>query len=488
METVSIEVHNSLSQIKGNLSKICVDQIKFGTSYAIPGAHFSAAYRRGFWDGRTQLFETKTQTVPTGLLSRVRAILTQNGIPYLIKDLRIKPQPTLEINPTFKFPHRPYQQETVDKAPLKQRGIIRIATGGGKAQCIAGIVGSLKVPSLILVHKRDLFWQLVETLETSLHVPIGKIGAGIVDPKDVTVAMVQTVARLFNPKLKKDRDEDDDLDIEDPEALMEFIRSRDCVLVDECHRINGGQYEAALRNCNAFYRFGLSATPFRTDQADILLDAYTGPRFIDVTASYLIEQGYLAAPTIYLVPFKHKKQPSELSYAELYTATVVENAGRNDLIVDLVRKAVDSGKTVLVAITRVEHGHILEKLLQAVESTTIFAHGKVDSKDRQKILKELDQKVRKVVISTTVFGEGVDVPSLSVIINAKAAESPVDSMQLAGRALRITPTKKTATVIDVVDTGCRFLSKHADSRAETYRGEPKYNVKEVRDISEVVFQ
>lgn len=481
-----IEVQNSHSKIVGALSKICIDQIKFATSYAIPGAHFSKAFQRGFWNGRRDLFETKNQTFPTGLLSKVRALLVQNGLPHSIKDLRVRPKPTLavELSPSVQL--RPYQVEAVASCPKKQRGVIKIATGGGKSLVASGIIANLKVPTVILVHKRDLLWQLVETLESTLGVPIGKIGAGKVEIHPISVCMIQTAARLFDPKVKVDKEELEELD--DPEEVQDYLKQVSCVIADEAHHLASVQYETVLSNCpSAFYRFGLSATPFRADQADLLIESHTAPKFVDISASYLIENGYLAQPTIYMYQFKHKRQPTDLSYAELYTSEVVNNTGRNTLIVELAQAAVNQGKTALVSITRVEHGHILEGLLKQTEPSTIFAHGQMDSLDRKEILKELNLGKRKIVISTTVFGEGVDVPNLAVLINAKAAESSVDSLQLAGRVLRITPTKNTATIIDIADAGCRFLEKHATSRSVTYKLEPKYNVKEVKLLSEVQF-
>lgn len=482
MDNVAIEVNNTYSHIIGVLSKYCVDQIRFATSYAVPGAHFSKVYKSGYWDGRQHLFSPKKQSFPTGLLSKIRPILTQNGVSYTIKDNRIKPNPTLNLSFNPPFLLRPYQQEAIDLSYKKQRGIIRIGTGGGKTIILAGIVGKLNIPTLILTHKKDIFWQIVDTLETSLKIPIGKIGIGQVEIQNINVAMIQTISRLFDPKIKVDKEAD--LELDNPEEINKLVLSVGCVIVDEAHHLNLGQYETVLNNCdNAFYKIGLSATPFRTDQADIVIEAYTGPKFVDISASWLIEHGFLAAPTIYMHQFKHKRQPSNLTYNELYDSEIVRNIDRNSLIVELAEKAIDSGKTVLVAITRIEHGEILEKLLKDIEPSTFFAHGTVDIKIRKQVLRDLDSGKRKVVISTTCFGEGVDVPNLSVLISAKAADSAVDSLQLAGRVLRITPTKTTATIIDIMDTGCRYLETHSKSRLETYKLEPKYDIKIINNIT-----
>jgi superfamily II DNA or RNA helicase len=487
MTSVVIDVFNVRSYVKGVIPKPCIDQIKFATSYAVQGAFFSKAYKNHYWDGRKHLFNVKDQSFPTGLLSKIRFILNRNNISYTIKDCRTKPQPSLDVqfNPPFNL--RNYQQQTIDLSLLKQRGIARAATGSGKSLIIAGIAGAVKVPTLILVHKLDIFWQLIKTLETSLNTEIGVIGAGHVEPKAITVAMIQTIARVFDPELKIDK-EDEDTEIMDPENLKAFIQSIQCVITDECHHLNLGTYEAVLQNCtNAFYRIGLSATPYRTDNADIVIEAHTGPKFIDISASKLIEEGVLAVPHIFMYEFKHSRQSTALSYQELYTNEIVKNNARNELIVHLTAEALRNNKTVLIAVTRVEHGKILEEELKKIEPTAIFASGALDSKTRQEILNDLDEQKRKVVICTTVFGEGVNVPSLNVLINAKAQDSTVDSMQLVGRVLRITPNKNRATIVDIMDTGCRHLESHSKSRFETFTKEPKYNVKVIEDLQQVTY-
>lgn len=381
---------------------------------------------------------------------------------------------------------RPYQLDTVTQAYQRQRGVIRIGTGGGKSWVAASITHKLQVPTLILIHKRDIFWQLIDTFETGLGVSIGRIGDGVVDIQPVTVGMIQTISRLFDPKSKKDKEEWTDVD--DPASVVQYVKSVRCVIVDEGHHVSQGQYETVLSHCdNSYYRFALSATPFRSDQADIVLEAYTAKKFVDISASFLITQGYLAAPTIYMCEFHHKRQPTDIKYPQLYKQEIVTNSSRNQYIVDLAKKALGNNKTVLIAVTHIEHGELLEALCKSIEKTSIFVQGETDSKSRQKVLADLNERKVKLVISTSVFGEGIDVPNLDVLINAKAAESAVDSLQLAGRALRITPQKTKATIIDILDVGCRYFEKHAKSRIETYQIEPLYKLHIVDSIDQVQF-
>ena len=230
-----------------------------------------------------------------------------------------------------------------------------------------------------------------------------------------------------------------------------------------------------------------SASPWREDLADLVLDAYAGPKCVDISASELILRGYLAKPTIYLYKFDHGR-PDVRGYSTVYDRQVVKNIFRNKLIVQLALKAVSNDKTCLVAITRIEHGQILELMLKELLGDKVkFTHGAIDSLERKQIMKDLNDRKLQVVIATTVMGEGVNLPELQVLINCKAADSSVDSFHLVGRVLRRTPTKSTATIIDIYDDHCKYLGGHSKSRLKIYKTELEYTIKEVKSIDQVLF-
>jgi len=164
----------------------------------------------------------------------------------------------------------------------------------------------------------------------------------------------------------------------------------------------------------------------------------------------------------------------------------VQNSERNHLVCNLALKAKQAGHSVLVAVTQIEHGEILEHMLQRVDPTAIFVNGQSDSKVRQQILKELGEGKNRIVIATNIYSEGVDCPGLDVLINAKAAASGIDSLQLLGRVLRTAPNKKHAWIVDLQDNG-KFLNNHSKDRVNIYQSEKRYKLVPVIDISQVIF-
>ena len=69
---------------------------------------------------------------------------------------------------------------------------------------------------------------------------------------------------------------------------------------------------------------------------------------------------------------------------------------------------------------------------------------------------------------STLLGEGVDIPAMSAIIMAGGLKTPVGVIQKVGRALRKSPGKEEAVVVDFRDKGA-FLARHFQERMDVYR-------------------
>ena len=139
---VRIVVDNAVSHIAGNfhidyeVSKIVSEETRNALAYEVPGAEWSAKYKAAEWDGKISLYSKRDKSFPTGLLFRVKNILNNNHIEYVIESKRIKPPSDSKITTTFAQYNRelrPYQSDVVAAALERGRGVLSVATGGGKA-------------------------------------------------------------------------------------------------------------------------------------------------------------------------------------------------------------------------------------------------------------------------------------------------------------------------------------------------------------------
>lgn len=470
---VADNVNASLTGVSLPLAKI-----DNATSMQVPGYKFMTQFKQGTWDGKRHLFNRQTKNFPAGLVQRVGKILREHGTDFELELLEEPPVQKLgranRKGPATAL--RDYQEECLARALKEKRGIIEIATGGGKTLLAAHIIHHLSRHCMFLVHTRDLLHQTIEMFRQELRIPIGCAGDGVIDLKPVTVGTVQTCARAFDLKLDTCPDgetlpKDSQVSDDQVQQLRSYLEAVPVAIFDECHHLpTETTYGLASEMKGAHWRFGLSATPYRADRMDMLIEAALGPKIYSARASALIEQGYLVSPIIRIMPVAPLVvRNGTPTYNDIYSMYVVENRRRNKMIVDQVKKQVKAGKSVLVLVTQVRHGQILCEMLTEAP----LLQGYTPTQERQGILDGLRDKSIPVVVATTIADEGINVPTLDCVVVAGAGRSPTRVLQRIGRALRIAPEKEYAMVIDFLDDA-PYLREHAADRLELYKTEARF--------------
>lgn len=289
------------------------------------------------------------------------------------------------------------------------------------------------------------------------------------------------------------------------------------ILVHNCHHISSDSFTLLTnRAYNSFYRIGMSATPTRGEASDMLVEASLGRLQMSVTPSHLIRDKRLAKPYIFFVDYGDKgvkkttvdechdcgsvnliqvdkPMRGELdrtvfvcqickkewtTYQDDVVRNLVNNDKRNEAIVQLAAQEMRRGRSVLIAVTYVAHGQLLEQMMTKRVDPALVKFVYSETEDRSGLLAKLDSKEVMCLVVTTIFGEGVNIKSLDTLINAKGADSAIDTIQVVGRALRRTDKKRKAVIIDFQDTS-RYLSKRSKHRFELLSEEPEFVVKKI---------
>jgi superfamily II DNA or RNA helicase len=503
-------------------------ELDAAASFPVPGHRFSPRFQNGQWDGRKHLFNTNSLTFPSGLWPRLRRILEKHGLALDVSgqdrgDRRCKPAAGEAIGGSEPAtPLRDYQRKALMQALQAGRGVIQMPTGGGKTLLAAYLIHAIGRPTFFFVHTRDLLHQTATVLERELGMEIGLLGDGRAMLRPVTVATVQTAGRALEavgasrgkaavaamagdeanvdappgpvkrrrkpasgdaPALAEDMEDEEEalaeeapveLDAATLHEIVEAIQKAGLVVFDECHHVPAATfYRVASRAASAAWRFGLSATPWRDDHQDMLLEAALGPVVSVTDFSGLIALGNLVPARILVTRPRMPRlaRPRELGYAGLYRLAIVENQERNRAIAARARQWAAQGLSVLVLVAQTAHGRALAALLPEAG----FVHGGVDSEQRRRALDELERKLRPILIATTLADEGLDVPSLGAVILAGAGKSATRLYQRIGRALRPAPGKQEALVQDFLDEA-PWLRQHGEARLELYRQEACFRI------------
>jgi superfamily II DNA or RNA helicase len=369
-----------------------------------------------------------------------------------------------------------YQFSAAQAAIDAKRSIVRIATGGGKTPVACIITAQLNTPTLFLVHTKDLLRQAREAYSEFMNYDCGQIGDGVLDVRDITVGTIQTVARILGTHYKKDsyseEDENDDTDINGKEqVLRRFIDSVGLLIQDEVHRVaSDSAFEVASLVRNAEHYVGFSASPWRDDGADIMLEAAYGHQVFRMSASELIDMNYLMQPTINVRTVTGA--PVHGTYDQIYKQWVVENEANNEIVVQDAVDLYNQHRISMILVKQIKHGQILSAMLKREGIPHEFLQGNDSSTVRGDAIREMRNRNLKCLIATTIADEGLDIKPLDSILLAGRGKSSVRALQRVGRTLRL--YDKPLPIVREYHDKCRYLEDHFNCRLRMYQTEPRF--------------
>jgi len=248
------------------------------------------------------------------------------------------------------------------------------------------------------------------------------------------------------------------------------------ILVHNCHHAATKTCEEIMRAAKkAYWRFGGSATPYREDGADLMIQALFGRKLVNITPSYLIDRGFLVRPNIFNVKMDGHFGDF-FTYGKIYKHWIVENDPLNKLVATTMKYLENAGVSTLTLVQRYEHGERLQALLPGVP----FIRGDMRRKDRKKIILDLKEGRIKSCIATTLADEGLDVKRLGAVLIPGGGKSITRVYQRVGRVLRPFEedgVKKNHAVAVLFQHDAKFLKDHGNKVRRLMEDEPAFITK-----------
>ena len=463
-------------------------------SYDVEGQTYNAGFRAGTWNGKKSFLRMPDMIFEAGFVPLVRRALAENGYPVTVHDRREHVEalgPAIDLgSPTGHddggfaeyagyldgISLRDFQARIVEDFTAEKRGVIQVATGGGKTEIGIAITKRIGRATLFLTHKLDLVRQTRERYRKRLGKNVGMISEGEWFPAEITVATVQTIMS----HLKKE-----------PEKVLAFLRSIELLIVDEAHRSSGDSFVKIISECtNAYYRASLTATPLMKGKRedDLKLIASSGNIICKITNRELIERGILAQPSFSFIEvpaFEWNEKQAKKSagsttgalYQLAYKVGIVENELRNRMIVRESLRLASEGRKTVILVQREQHGEILNRMMREAGLKSRWVFGKNGADEREEALADLRSGAINPLISSTILDEGLDCDAISAVILAGGGKSKISLFQRVGRSVRKKKGEEldllgnTARIIDFVDTGQKILMKHSAMRYKAVRDE-----------------
>uniref|UniRef100_A0A6M3ILV0 Putative helicase n=1 Tax=viral metagenome TaxID=1070528 RepID=A0A6M3ILV0_9ZZZZ len=215
-------------------------------------------------------------------------------------------------------------------------------------------------------------------------------------------------------------------------------------------------------------RIGVSATLPENEINRLYLEGLLGPVIEEMKIQDGVKLDLLAKPKLRLISVPENSTNQDLTrYSDIYDAKIVNSRTRNRLVINAALEYVDEGKTVLILVTKVEHGKNLSSMGKLIGQDIPFIWGDVDSQERMRLKAGLDKREIKIIVANNVWKRGINVPSLDVLINAAGEKSSSATEQRKGRGLRKFEGKEAAILVDFLDKG-KYLADHCIHRLSLY--------------------
>jgi len=368
---------------------------------------------------------------------------------------------------------RPYQSEALVAWERRRgQGVVVLPTGAGKSQLGVMAIDRKQRSTLVIAPTLDLVRQWHGLLRATFGVPVGVVGGGEHDVRELTVTTYDS-AYLH----------------------MENLGARfGLVIFDECHHLPSETYALAARQCLAPYRLGLTATPERSDGRESALDDLIGPlvyrrEITEMSGEYLAEYD-TERVAVELAPEERAEYESEravyLGFVRAQGIRMGSPEGWREFIMRSSRS--QQGRRAMKAYRRqrelafaapakldyVEHllhAHRRDRAIVFTDDNAtayrlserllipaITHQTKVS--ERAEILSRLNDGSYDAVVTSKVLNEGVDVPSANVAIVVSGSGSVREHVQRLGRILRKQGAKR-ALLYELVtaQTGEAFTSE-----------------------------
>jgi superfamily II DNA or RNA helicase/HKD family nuclease/diadenosine tetraphosphate (Ap4A) HIT family hydrolase len=329
------------------------------------------------------------------------------------------------------------------RADGNRAGLVVLATGLGKtllsafdSQC----PGFERV--LFVAHREEILTQAMYTFRRLRPAArIGRYGGGHHDRDfDVLMASIQTIGRVGH--------------------LRQFARDHfDYIVIDEFHHASARTYRNLLDHFNPNFLLGLTATPDRSDGADLL--ALCGENLVyrcDLFEG--IRRGLLSS-------FHYFGVADEVEYSnipwrsghfdvERLEQAIATEARAKNAFDQFTKRA---GRRTLAFCCSQRHAEFMKGFFLNRGKRVVAVHSGAGSDPRAGSLERLARGELDVIFAVDMFNEGIDVPNIDTVFMLRPTESAILWLQQFGRGLRKADGKDHLTVIDYIGNHRVFLNR-----------------------------
>lgn len=319
----------------------------------------------------------------------------------------------------------------------QNKGLVIAATGTGKTFLAAFDVLQVNPKRLLfVVHREKILKDAMKTFKSIHHASMGLYtGREKSIDSDYVFASIQTLSREKNLfKLAED--------------------AFDYIIIDEAHRSSAPTYNRVLNHFKPKFLLGLTATPERTDTNSIF-ELFDNQVAAEIRLRDALKEN-LVVPFHY---FGIEDATTDLSDIDVtkeidLVADRLNIKDRVALIIENIQKYGHSGKKTkaLGFCISVKQAEYMSDMFNKRGLISVALTAMSSEQDREIYIEKLedDNDPLSYIFTVDIFNEGIDIPTVNLVLMLRPTQSPIVFTQQLGRGLRLHPLKDYLTVLDFI--------------------------------------
>lgn len=342
---------------------------------------------------------------------------------------------------------REYQQEALNNLQAmrdKKETIALLYQATGTGKTVTAVMDAKRVGgrTLFVAHTMELVNQAYNTFKSLwTETTVGKFADSVKDyESNVICGSIQSVA------LNLDTFNDNDFDY---------------IIIDEAHHATAETYQKVLAYFKPKFILGLTATPERADDTNILDIFQNTAHKLDIQTA--VEIGALTnvrCIRIHTNIDMTKVRFNSVQYNIRDLDVKICVSERNQLIVDTWLNYVKDKRTVVFCAS-VKHAEQIAELFKNAGVNAVAVSGSMKTSERNEWLAKFASGEVKVLCACDLLNEGWDCPQTEVLFMARPTMSKVLYTQQLGRGMRLSEGKEFLMVFDFVDNASQYNAPYS---------------------------
>lgn len=239
---------------------------------------------------------------------------------------------------------------------------------------------------------------------------------------------------------------------------------------------------------HVFYRYGMTGTHFRSGDDAMAMHALLSETIYRLSPLELLQRGHLVPTHVCFVPVgsPRLRGVGRTFHGGFGTAGVHEHEDRTRMAVEAALSLHTLGRRVMVLVGTKSQGRAIQGALRQClplpPPAAEFEAVEFLSTDRPRRVQQgvidsfLTSQEVKILIGTTILGEGVDLPAADALVYARGEKAEVSLTQAVYRVGTADGAKKAAIVVDFADRHHKHLLEHSLERLRLYYREPTFTL------------